>query len=64
MKVYVVETVADETVQCGMTLSKETAEQTAKWLNEHSSKNVYGQPMYDYFITEYELNDDYTQFDY
>lgn len=64
MKVYIIETVADETVQCGMTLSKEIAEQKVKWLNEHSSKNAFGQPMHDYFIEEYELNDTYTQFNY
>ena len=62
MKVYVPTTIADEVLQCGITLSKETAEKWVEKLNANSPKNAYGQPMYEYFIEEYELSEDYTPF--
>lgn len=61
MKVYVVETVLDELLQCGMTLSKEKADEMAKNLNERAKSRGYMSN--EYWVEEYELGEDYTPFD-
>lgn len=60
MKVYIVQTIGDSTIQCGMSLSKETAEKVAKEINEQCKDKWWYQP---YWVEEFELNEDYTEFD-
>ncbi len=61
MKIYVVETIGDYTVQCGVSLSKNIAERKADELN----KRIKNSKCYhEYWVTEYEINNNqYTEFD-
>ena len=61
MKIYVIETVSDYTVQCGVSLSKDIAKRKVDELNKRiKNSNCY----HKYWITEYEINNNqYTEFD-
>lgn len=55
MKIYVVEVILDYVVQCGFSLSRETAQKKADEMNLWS---------HEYFVTEYEVKDESTFCDF
>jgi len=58
MKVYVVEIMGDELYQCGMSLNRQEAEKACAKINERQHL-----PWKKAFVSEYELNNKYTEFD-
>lgn len=57
MKIYVVECIADELVQCGFSLNRATAEKQAKIMSAQYTKNT-GRHR-DYTVEEYKVENEF-----
>lgn len=53
MKIYVVETILDYVVQCGFSLSRKVAQEEADKMSQRSG-------FHEYYVTEYEVKDNFT----
>lgn len=61
MKIYVVEGILDEVVQLGFSLSRSSAEKEAKYINEKCGGIGYSGA--EVWVTEYECDSEYTEFE-